>query len=167
MKKALFGIFLISSLITAHANSGEFELSTAVSGVVKEVKTKKGQKVKKGQVLLVLDQRVFIAELEAAKKSVNSASLDLEENKKELERTEELYDRTVISDHELELAKVNYAAAEKNYANAQKQLAHAQYQLDYSKIIAPVSGKIKSVGAWEGMVVNNQIKNTILITLEN
>lgn len=143
-----------------------YELTTAISGVVEKILVKPGEKVKQGQVLLVLDQRVLKADLEAANKAMQSSKLNLEEVRKELERTEALYERTVISDHELELAKVNFAKAEAEHATAVRQVSKAQYQFDYSQIVAPVSGKIKSIPAWENMVVNNQLKNTVLIVME-
>ena len=163
MIRVLLGLVLCLTWSLSLAK--DFDLTTAVSGVVEKILVKEGSRVKKGQELLILDQRVFLAELQSAEKMLRSAELDYEESKKELERTEELYDRTVISDHELELAKVNFAKADATLADAKRRMVAAQYHVDYSKITAPVSGRVKSINAWVGMVVNNSEKNMILMTV--
>jgi len=165
MTRVLLSIVLFLHLTVSFAKDGVYELTTAVSGVVENILVKPGEKVKQGQLLLVLDQRVIKAKGLEADSWERSAKLDLDEAKKELERTEELYDRTVISDHELELAKINFAKKEKVYAQANRAKVLAQYQLDFSQVVAPVSGKIKKVNAWKGMVVNNKQQNTVLITM--
>jgi len=165
MIRILFSIVLFLNLTVSFAKEGSFELTTAVSGVVEKVYVKPGEKVKQGQLLLTLDQRVMKAESLEAESWERSAKLELDEAKKELERTEELYDRTVISDHELELAKINFAKKENEYTKASRAKVLAQYQLDFSQVVAPVSGKIKKVNAWKGMVVNNKQQNTVLITM--
>lgn len=166
MKKIIFVMLVcLLQFSSVSAKENVYELTTAVSGVVEKVLVKPGDKVKKGQVLLILDQRVIKANYLAAEKSVTSANLTMQEAKKELERTETLYEQTVISDHELELAKVNFAKTELQHADAQRSKTHAQYQLDYSQIIAPASGKVLSIDAWPGMVVNNQFSAVTLITL--
>ncbi|MDX1811732.1 MAG: efflux RND transporter periplasmic adaptor subunit [Gammaproteobacteria bacterium] len=165
MKKYALLFLLFVQSMNAYCGDAEYPLTTAVSGVVKQVLVKSGEKVKQGQILLVLDQRVIKARLQAAEKKLESAKLDLAEVKKELERTEELYDRTVISNHELEVAKVNFARAEAAFSNVNEEHAKAQYDMDYSQIVSPIAGKVKQLNAWVGMVVNNAQQNTTLITL--
>ncbi len=166
MKMKWLCLGLVLSLWSAALFAREYALTTATSGVVQKVMVKAGDKVKQGQVLLMLDQRVLQAKLAAAEKALQSALLDKQEANRELERTQELYDRTVIADHELQLATINYAKAEKAYAEAEKRKIASQYELEYSQVIAPVAGRIKSVKAWSGMVVNNRQTNTTLIVLE-
>jgi len=164
IKYILFVVFLFSCQ-SLMAKDKVFELTTAVSGVVDKVLIKPGQKVKKGKSLLLLDQRVFKAKLEAAEKTLKSAELELAEAEKEQERAEELYERTVLSDHQLNEAKVLFAKAQAWAAQAKRELAEAQYNMDYSQISAPFDLKIKKLHAWPGQVVNNREKNTVLITV--
>lgn len=143
----------------------EYDLSTAVSGVVQQVNVKVGEKVKKGQLLLLLDQKVFESEVTEAEKLLLSAQLHRDEAKKELERSEELYERTVLSDHELDVAKAAFARMDALVAAAESQKEKAAYALKYSQIVAPVAGKVSKVHAWPGMVVNNRVTTTILLTI--
>jgi multidrug efflux pump subunit AcrA (membrane-fusion protein) len=73
------------------------ELSTRVSGVVAEVRVKPGQRVKKGTVLLRLDKTVLQAQLDEANAEQARAQADAGDARRELERVQELYKRTVSS----------------------------------------------------------------------
>ena len=159
----LFILILFVSPLAAK----DYELGTFASGVVQKVTVKVGDKVKRGQLLLMLDQKVFKAELKRAEKMLLSAQLNKTEAQKELDRAEELYERTVLSDHELNLAKVQYAAVDALAATAESELANAQYVLQYSQILSPAAGKIKKVNVWPGMIVNNRLKNTVLLVMTN
>jgi len=158
----IIGLMLFFSPLVAK----EYELSTAVSGVVYQVNVKVGEKVKKDQLLLILDQEVFKAEMAEAEKVLHSAQLHRDEAKKELERAEELYERTVLSDHELNAAKAEFAKMDALLAVAESQKQKAAYALKYSQIVAPFGGKVQKIYAWPGMVVNNSVKTTILLTIK-
>lgn len=165
MKYTVLGIFCYVQFVNVAIAEQVYKLSTLVSGVVDKVMVKPGENVVTGQILLVLDRRVLTATKQLADKVEVSAKLNLDEIKKELDSANELYGNGSLSSRELEIAKVNFAKAEAKFARAHLNRINAQYQLDYSQITSPVSGKVKSVAAWKGMVVNNQVKTTTLITL--
>jgi len=158
-------VFLIIGFmsVSAYAKEATLILTTASTGVVEKINVKAGQSVKKGHLLLQLDQRVYKAKLDEAIAVLKSMKLEFEEAQKELERAEELYERTVLSDHELNSAKVEFAKAESRLAKSQRQEIEAQYNFDHSQLLAPVSGKVQSVMAFPGMLVNNHLKDTPLI----
>jgi len=156
------GIFLSAFTVVAQ----EYALSIASQGVVQTVNVRAGEKVKKGQVLLTLDRRVYQARLDEAVAGLRSMKLDFDEQKKELARAEELYDRTVTSDRDLSLAKIAFANAESQLKKAQREEAQARYDFEHSRLLAPFTGKIKFVHAFPGMVVVNQMKATVLMTME-
>jgi len=81
-------------------------MSTPVSGVVVKVEAQVGARVDKGQVLLKLDDRARIARVNALQAKLKSAKNNRDESIREMERTQELYDRTLISEHELQLARI-------------------------------------------------------------
>lgn len=140
-------------------------LSTPVSGVVQAVKVKEGDEVKAGDVLLQLDRRGFLAHLEQAKAQEQSLSLELEEANKEWERAQELYDRTVLSDHELATAKVNQSVAAAAYASAKAVLVQAELNAQYSEIKAPFDGLIVQRMVEPGQVVSNDLQAVPMLTI--
>ncbi|WP_293672716.1 biotin/lipoyl-binding protein, partial [Thiolapillus sp.] len=103
----------------------QLTLGTLVSGVVREVKVQPGQVVAQGDVLLKLDQREFRAQLNRAKALVARANSLFEEAKREEERAEELYDRTLLSDHELQKARIGRLEAESRKYDAGADLVQA------------------------------------------
>lgn len=147
--------------------SERVEMSTLVSGVVETVNVHTGQQVKKGDVLLVLNQQAFKAALEKAKAESDSAELAKQEAEKEWERAQELYDRTVLSDHELATAKVLNAKGHADYQLAQAKLAQAKINLQYSQVTAPFDGVVVQVNAARGQTVVTGLQSVPLIAMAN
>ncbi len=116
------------------------KLSTPVSGVVAKVNVRPGDRVTEGDVLLQLDNGVIKANEEKAKADVQYHDRLYKEAERELERHQELYDRTVLSDHELELAKIAFTQATAQLKTAEAVLAKADFDLRHSEIKAPFNG---------------------------
>jgi RND family efflux transporter MFP subunit len=142
-------------------------MSTLVSGVVNQIGVSVGQQVKKGDLLLRLDQDLFKARLAQAAKTLESAVLNMQEGEKEWERAQELYERTVLSDHELATAKTAYAKSVSEHEIAKADLARAKYELNYSELRAPFDGVVVSVDVAQGQTVIQQNQNTPMITIAN
>jgi multidrug efflux system membrane fusion protein len=116
---------------------GRTSLSLPVSGVVAEVLVEKGQQVKQGDTLLKLDSRYAKARLQAARARVARFLPGRNEAKREMERAMELYDRTVLSDVELEQTKIDYAQKNAELEEARAQETEARLDLEYSVLKAP------------------------------
>lgn len=142
-------------------------MSTLVSGVVDSVNVRIGDQVRKGDVLLTLDQSVFAAALDKATKTEQSAKLAMLEAQKEYERAQELYERTVLSDHELATANVLNVTAEAEYHKATAALALARQQQRFSQVVAPFDGVVVQVAAVRGQTVVTQLQSVPLVTLGN
>jgi multidrug efflux pump subunit AcrA (membrane-fusion protein) len=84
------------------------KLSPMFPGIVREVKVKKGDRVKVGDVILVQDDRIEIERLKGLKIEAESeirieaARTDMEAKKKALERVQQMYKNGASSDLELE-----------------------------------------------------------------
>lgn len=141
------------------------ELSTLASGVVAEVKVNAGDRVREGSELLRLDQGALRAGLKEAKARLAFQEKARAEAEREWERTQELYDRTLLANHDLELAQIALARAEAEYRAAQTALAEARQQLDYSRIEAPFAGVVLETRAVAGQTVNTRLQSVPLITL--
>ena len=138
------------------------ELSTPVSGVVVEVLVETGNKVTKGNALLKLDSHVRQARLEQAKAELEQQEKLRAEAKKELDRAQELYDRTVLSNHELEVAKIDDASANAKYFAARAAVAQYESDLNYSVVRAPFDGVVVNRFAEVGQTVINELKPMVL-----
>ncbi len=141
------------------------ELSTPVSGIVVEVSARVGERVKKGQSLLKLDERPFRIELDRARSEVRRLSVALDEARREKERAEELYARTVLSDHELQLARIGWTTADTRLESARADLDRARLNLEYSVIRAPYDGIVLNRHVEVGQTIVNRLQSTPLLVL--
>jgi multidrug efflux system membrane fusion protein len=149
MKHFLMSVFLLTPLTVAATEldavshwDQQVDLSFPVAGVIKAVMVLPGSSVKQGTELAVLDQRVFEANLTSAESRLQNAQIKYEEAQKELERAQGLYDRMLISDHELNLARIDHASAKAALDAAGAGLATAQYESDYSRLQAPFNAVV-------------------------
>ncbi|MGB5473276.1 MAG: HlyD family efflux transporter periplasmic adaptor subunit, partial [Gammaproteobacteria bacterium] len=82
-----------------------------------------------------------------------------------LERTRELYERTVISVHDLELEEIAFATAQSDYSSALAAHNAAKLNMEYSTLHAPFAGLVLAVDVSTGMAVINTQQATPLVTL--
>lgn len=141
------------------------ELGTPVKGVVRDIRVQAGQRVAENEVLLQLDQRGFQSRVIGLKAQVMHFKAELAEAGREQERAIELYDRTVLSDHELQVAKNNLIAAEARYQKARADLVQAELDLEYSSVRAPYDGVIVTRHAEVGQTVVPDLQPVILFVL--
>lgn len=112
-------------------------LSVPVSGIVTQVAVQPGQTVRKNELLLNLNPGRFEAGVMEARADIDRLTREEDEARKELERAQELYARTVSSTTELDAAKLRHARAVSLLAAAQARVEKARAQLDESVIRAP------------------------------
>jgi multidrug efflux system membrane fusion protein len=141
------------------------ELSTSISGMVGRVNVEQGAVVKRGEVLLELDQRGFQSRFAAAESRLEAVSQQHKEAKRELDRALELYDRTLLSDHERKQAEIAAALSDAAYREAEAKLVSIRLQREYSRITAPFGGIVESIHVQPGQAVINRYSTMALITL--
>ncbi|MDD5241372.1 MAG: efflux RND transporter periplasmic adaptor subunit [Sulfuricella sp.] len=117
--------------------SQRVELSPRVSGIVREVAVNVGDRVKKGQPLLALDAALYEAKVAESRAAVARFTEETAEAKRDLARTQELYDRTVIATSELEQGKLRHARAAAQLDGARARLRAEQKNLVDSTLRAP------------------------------
>lgn len=142
------------------------ELTTRVSGVVEAVLVKPGQRVKKGAVLVRLDRTILRASLDEAVAEQARAQADADDARRELDRAQELFDRTVSSTTELEAAALRGARARAALAAAKARRVIAQKNLNDAELKAPFDGVVNAVPGGPGTVVAADCQPKPLVILE-
>jgi len=165
-------IFLLLSNASAQESSQAIidwaqrvELIIPVDGVVQKVHVNTGQRVKQGELLVELDKRIFKAAVLKADAKVKSEKATHAEMVRELERAQELYDRTVLSDHELQVAKNNEIFAQSKLTDAEAELITAKIALEHASLSAPFNSIILKRSVEKGKAVINKFSYAPLITL--
>ncbi len=163
---------LVFLLVSVSASAGEatrihgVALTTPVSGVVKSVFVSVGQRVKKGQPLLALDDTIYQARVMEAEASVARAKEEGLDAGRNLARAKELYSRAVSSTTELDAAKLRSARADAMSKEAQARLIIARKNQQDSVLRAPFDGVVKARMAEPGMYVATTLQPPTLIVLE-
>ena len=169
-------IFVIAALIFSalvHAAdeqavlqwSNRVELSVPVSGVVRSVNVNVGDQVKKGQMLLALDNVIFQAKVNEILASITRLTAEEAEAKKDLDRVKELYERTVVATAEFDQAKLRMVRAESMLAEARANLKLQQKGLEDSVLRAPFDAVVVSRQVEPGMSVASTLQPQTLLVL--
>ena len=115
-----------------------------VSGNVKEVPVKVGDRMKKGQILATLDKRTFRLDVQAAEAAVERAKVKLADKKNDMDRYQRIYklDSGAVSQASLDNSKAAYDSAVNNVKFARSQVKLAKRDLEKTILVAPFNGVI-------------------------
>jgi len=141
------------------------ELGMLVSGVVQEVYVHSGQHVLAGQALVMFDARDFEARLAGATAHLAGVLPALAEAREELERAADLYDRTLLSEHDLELTRVAVAKLEAERAHADARVARAALRLERGTLRAPFAGIVVARSVEAGQAIVSRCESRTLVVL--
>lgn len=134
---------LISNELTGRvAASLTAEVRPQIDGIIKAKLFEEGSNVKEGTVLYQLDDSISKANLQSAKAEEEKAAASWASAKLKARRSAELVKSKAISQEEYDdaVSALNQASAEVNIAKA--SVKNAEIQVDYTKIKAPISGRI-------------------------
>lgn len=165
MNKLRFEWISVLGLVASNALAADIELSTRVSGVVEDVYVQPGQSVKKGAVLLRLNKVIYQAQVLEAGAESERLRAEAAEAKRELDRAEELYSRTVSSTTELDSAKLRHTRAQSALTVAEARATIAKKNLADTELKAPFNGVVAAVPAAPGVVVASDCQPRALVVL--
>jgi len=131
----------------------ESELGFRVAGKVIERRIDPGERVSKGDVLLVLDVDDFELALRAANNRVRSAQASLQQAKDDEIRYRELAEKGAVSRRAFDEVVTGLRVAEANMASARADAAQVENQRGYSTLSADADGVITDVLVDRGQVV--------------
>ena len=141
------------------------ELGTPQSGIIVDVPVQTGGMVKKGQLLVQLETRALEARVRQAEAKQANMKKAREEAQRELDRSKELYERTLLSNHDLEVAKIAFSDAYSRYQAATAALVEARLDLEQSAIRAPFDGVVLQRNAEVGQTVVSALQSVPLVTV--
>ena len=145
--------------------SQRVELSTPVSGVVQAVNVEVGDLVKKGQVLLSLDSTTYQAGIAEIQSEITRLDAEAEEAKRDLDRVQELYKRTIVATAELDQARLRLVKSLSMLAEARARLRQDQKALDDTSLRAPFDAVVVLRDAEPGLSVAAGLEPRMLLTL--
>ena len=151
----------------------QVHISAEVSGEIIELPVKEGQFVHKGELLLKINPKTPLAELNEARAnyasslaSVATANANLEKAETDFKRNKELFDQKLLAESDyigfkvaLDVARAQLDAAGHAVELAKASVDSAQDSFDKTTILAPLDGTIS--------VLNSELGERVLGTVQN
>ncbi len=143
---------------------GFVEVRARVGGYLQKVAFKEGAEVKAGDLLFEIDPRPFQAEIDRAQAKLVSDEARLRELSAEYARNKILHDRRALSLEELQQSEAAKDVAAANIAADKAELEKARLDLEFSRITAPVAGRVGRAEITEGNLISGQITGSPVLT---
>jgi len=131
----------------------EVKVSANLMGKVVRLPVKEGDKVKKGQVLVVLDAIQYQAQVAQARAALEQAKATLSQSETLVQRKKELYDKGLISKEEWEGIQTQHAVNQAQVRQAESNLAQTADWLSKTTLTSPINGVVTQLNVELGEVV--------------
>ena len=143
------------------------EIRPRVSGYISSVNFTEGREVKKGDVLFVIDPRPYEATFKHAKAQLDQARSQAVLAKSERERATKLLQSHAISQEEYDSRVASLEQADANVEAAQAALDSAALDLSFTRVTAPIDGRIsRALITLGNLVTAGQTELTTLVSLD-
>ena len=120
----------------------DIDIYPQVSGTIERLCVTEGEKVRKGQILFVIDQVPYKAALNTAIANVKSAKAGLATAELTYNSNKELYAQKVVSEFSLKTSENSYLTAQAALAQAEAQETNARNNLSYTEVKSPSDGVV-------------------------
>ena len=142
-------------------------LRARVEGFLLNYSFAPGDMVKKGDLLFEIDPKPFAAEVNQAQANLEIQQAARELAEATLKRNESAFKEHAVSELTVLEAQAEYSEALAEVKGAQAALVKDQLDLSYTKVYAPVDGRISRNLVDVGNLVGGQGEKTLLATLVN
>ena len=130
----------------------QVKISARVAGKILKLYAEEGDRVKKGQLLVKLDQEQYQAALERAESTKLSMRANEKKLKSDLIRAKNLHEQGLMSEAEFEAVQASHEAAESNTRQAQASVKEAKDALAKTRLHADMDGTVSMLNKEEGEI---------------
>jgi multidrug efflux system membrane fusion protein len=146
------------------------EVRPRVSGYLQSVHFTEGAIVRQGDLLFQIDPRPFQAEVDRLKGDLSQAKAQRSRAQSDFERAERLHNNDGMSAEEYDRRAAVRNEAEARIASTEAALRGAELNLDFTRVTAPITGRVGRAEITEGNLVESgaaQVKPlTTLVSLD-
>ncbi len=144
-----------------------FVTPRGTGGVVKAILVKQGDRVRKGQLLMKLDDAIARQSLQAAKEGLETIRTQLSYARTIYQRQKNLWDQNIGTEIQLITAKNNVSTLENQLKTAEENMKVVQEQLNTSNVYSEVDGMADEVTIRVGEVFSAASANMLGIKIVN
>ncbi|MFT4995060.1 MAG: membrane fusion protein (multidrug efflux system) [Paraglaciecola sp.] len=125
-------------------------LASRIMARIEKIHVRAGDRVKKGQTLISLENSALKFQIAQAKARIASIQALLDEAKSNLKRTQNLRQQGLASSSDLDKAQANFSRLSSDRQAANQSEKEAMTALSYSDIVSPIDGRIVDRSAEPG-----------------
>ncbi len=156
---SIISYFIYQNVVYISTDNAQIEghaflLAPKVSGFISKVNVVQGKKVKKGDVLIEIDNRDYLNYLKQVKYNLISLTAKLTDSDNNFKRTEKLFKIGAATPQQYDSSFANLTDLKAQKESLEAQLAEAELQLEYTKIKAPMNGIISKTSAEVGQLAS-------------
>lgn len=130
----------------------EVKVSANVAGKIINLHAEEGDSVKKGQLLVELDQEQYIAALERSESNLLSMRANEKKLKSELLRAKNLRDKGLMSEAEFEAAMAAFEASESNTKQSEAAVKESRDKLSKTLLHSDMDGIVTKLNKEAGEI---------------
>ena len=118
------------------------KISSRILARINTIEVRAGDKVKKGDVLIQLEQSDLHSQVQQAKQNIMALQARHDEAKQNLARSTALFNKQLISAFDLDKTSADYQNVLADLTAAQQHLSQVETTLSYATLTAPIDGLI-------------------------
>lgn len=145
----------------------DIDIYPQVSGTITTVCVTEGQKVKKGELLFIIDQVPYKAALMTAEANVAAAEAGVATAQLTYDSKVKLYEQKVISQFELQSAENALLTAKATLAQCEAQRVNAANNLSYTEVSSPADGVVGTIPYRQGALVSSAMAQPLTTISDN
>ena len=150
------GIGNIAATVSASGTvqaATEVQISATVPGTIEKLAVSEGQSVKRGELLIQLDEQEYRASLTRAEASLQLTQAALAQSRAMYNRAKELFDKHLISRQDYENAQTQYLLDQARVKEAAAAVEQATHQFENTTINSPIDGTVTQLRVEQGELV--------------
>lgn len=140
------------------------DVRARVSGYLTKVHFEDGTEVRKGDELFLIDPRPYEAQVQAAEATLARWKAQLRQAESEVARNKRLLPKGAASERDLERSVASRDTALAEIQASEARLAQANLDLEFTRITAPIDGRLSRTNITEGNLVQTG-QSMVLTTL--
>jgi len=131
----------------------QVDVKPEIGGKIRRIHVTPGQSVKKGDLLVTIDDTDLLNERAAAETEIEGARLIMGKSKGNFERASQLYERRLLSEEEFANVMADFHIEQNGLDKALRRLQTVDDRLSKTRVLAPFDGTVLEIPVSEGQVV--------------